>query len=284
MENYHDKSWEKKAQVTMLQGKGPLLGADIMTPEAFAKMDELLGRFHSIEVKTASGTSFSTEDLCARGSMPDYPGNPEMCAAWQATNMTDASLMMACFPSPVFPCLTVGPFHCFSEYFQHLPASYKPLDPDIAQILPPSMVGRPYTGRPSYKSMSPAQMKEQASKKSAVTGLRGCEWWTGSATFQPDLWSGGLEWMRVNGSRVITKVPAIRWTLFYDAVPRIKFRTDLTRPNVSEAEIREAQRLHDRAWQAEVEAFASQSDDLEVLNFGPSTVDDLEEELSLIHI
>ena len=36
-------------------------------------------------------------------------------------------------------------------------------------------------------------MKEQVSQKSAVTGLLGCEWWTGSATFQPDLWSGGLE-------------------------------------------------------------------------------------------
>jgi len=276
VEKYHDKSWEKKAQVTMLQGKGPLLGADIMTPEAFAKMDELHGRFYNIEVKTASGTSFSTEDLCARGSVPDYPGNADACAAWQATNMTDASLQMACLPSPAFPCLTAVPFHCFAEYFQHLPASYKPLDPVIDQILPPSSFGRPYTGRPSYKSMSPAQMKEQVSKKSAVTGLRGCEWWTGSATFHPDLWSGGLEWS-ADGT-LITKVPAIRWTLFYDAVPRIKFRTALTRPDVSEADIAEAVRLHDSAWQAEVEAFSSQSDDLEVLNFGPSTVDDLEDE------
>jgi hypothetical protein len=276
VEKYHDKSWKKEAQVTMLQGKGPLLGSDIMTPEAFAKMDELLGRFHNITVKTASGTSFSTEDLCARGSMPDYPGNADACAAWEATNMTDASLRMACFPSPAFPCLAVGPFHCFAEYFQHLPASYKPLDPVIDQILPPSRFGRPYTGRPSYKSMSPAQMKEQVSKKSAVTGLRGCEWWTGSATFQPDLWSGNVEWS-VDGA-LVTKVPAIRWTLWYDAVPRIKFRTALTRPGVSEADIAEAQRLHDSAWHAEVEAFASQSDDLEVLNIGPFTVDDLKEE------
>ena len=54
VEKYHDKSWEKKSQVTMLQGKGPWQGADVMTPEAFAKMDDLYGRFHKINVTTAS--------------------------------------------------------------------------------------------------------------------------------------------------------------------------------------------------------------------------------------
>jgi hypothetical protein len=249
---YHNDVWEYTLHWTMLLGKGALQGADIMTPQSFAEVEPLYARFFDIRVQTQSGYEFSTLDLCARGSMPDYPGAPE------------------------FPCLVISPFHCFSEEAAHLPESYKPLDPFADQFLPPEYFGKPYATRPAYGNMSHSEMKAEASKL-RMTGMRGCEWWTQLTTFAPQIWGGDVEWN--DDETQITKVPSIKWTFYYDAPPRIKFRMMLTKPEqANEAEIEEALRLHEKAWQSEVETFAASLTDIEILNVGPSLEDDLIED------
>jgi predicted RND superfamily exporter protein len=270
------KEWQTTAHVTMILGKGSLQGADVMTPEVFAKVEPLYLRFFKLQVQTKAGHNFSTLDLCARGAMPDYPGNRDACAAWEASNRTDTAMQAACFPSPEFPCMVNSPFHCFSESAAHLPERYKALDAIADQVFPKELFAIPYATRPSYQELSHKEMKAEASKV-RMSGKRGCDWWTGTTTFSPPLWGGHIE-ENANGT-LIEKVKAIRWMFFYDAPRRTSFRMSLTKPQqANEAEIEEALRLHEEAWQSEVLAFAPSLADVEVLNVGPSLEEDLIEE------
>lgn len=272
-----NEDWKVTAHVTMFLGKGPWEGADMFTPEIFSAMEPLYSRFFNLKVTTSSGREYSTWDLCARGAMPDYPGSPPACDAWEASNRTDANLQAACHPSPYLPCLVSSPQQCFSEHVAQLPESYKVLDPVSDQVLPPAFLPRPFATRPSYRNLTAAEMKAEASKMRA-TGARGCEWFTGLTVFNAEKWGGRVQW---NAEKtLITKVPALMWTLFYDAAPRISFRMSMSKPDhaADKAEIKEATQLHERAWQSEVIAFAETLENVEVLNVGPSLEDELIEE------
>ena len=270
---YNNDDWENTANLLMILGKGDLLGKDILTPEVLAKVEPLYAKYGEIRVTTSSGKTFDTRDLCARGAMPDYPGDQDACLEWEATNKTDAALFAACHASPKFPCLIVSPYHCFSEQLQYLPESYQTLDATADVTLPAEFFGAPYTSRPSYKDMTAEEVKEEASKL-RMTGTRGCSFYTALFTFTPSGWGGNVVWN--HDKTLIKEVGAIRIPLFYDAAPRIKFRMSLSKPeHANLGEIEEALKLHEQRWQQEVEAFAATLDNVEVLNVGPSLEDDL---------
>jgi hypothetical protein len=81
----------------------------------------------------------------------------------------------------------------------------------------------------------------------------------------------------VKENKDVEKVPAIMWSLFIDAPARAGFRMKLASPEKAvEADVAEAVRLFEGAWQREVEAFSKSSSTLEVVNMQwPSTFEEI---------
>jgi len=267
-ELHKSDAWASKPIMTLFKGKGDYEDADLVTPELFAEMLPLYKRFHTLSVTTSSGLVYSSRDLCARGSMPDYPGDRQACELWQLGNMTDNLLAKACMASPILPCMITTPLDCFNETVQVLDPSYAPLDL-VADVHPDlvAMGAVSYAARPSWRSLTAEQMKATVSQRhnavGSAAGQMGCPWWTRSVVFSPTSWGGGLEW---SGDTLI-KASALRWSIFTEGPRRAAFRMRLSKPqHANEAEIKEAIELLDKAWHKEVEVFADSSKRLEVVN------------------
>jgi hypothetical protein len=247
--------WEQKAIVTYALGRGPLKDADVARSDFMEELLTLFKRFHNISVTTKSGLTYTTHDLCARGSIPD-----------------------ASSASPMFPCLVISPLDCFSEYTEALHPSYVQLDKMIDLIFPPAFMATPYATRTSFRTSNPEQIRAEIGKK-RFGGLQGCPWWLGAVIFQTTVLGGDLEW---NPNRsVLTKVGAFRFIFFMEGPRRAAFRMSLSKPkHTNENDIREALDLFDEAWNSEVEAADARSERVEVANMGMNTVENVNEGLN----
>lgn len=277
MQELHKKDpWEPRGMVTMFVGKGSLEGHDVMRPDVMEELLPLYKRFHDMTVTTKSGLAYSARDLCFRGAVPDYPGSAAACAAWEASNKTDSKLMAACSPTPIFPCLIMSPMDCFSETAEALHGSYAAVDPIVDKMMPPEMLGRSYTARPSFRNLSAAEMKQVVST-TRITGTKGCPWWTETTVYSPSAWGGGLEW--TPDKSVLTKVSAFMFVFSLDGPRRSAFRMKLSKPTYAvQSEIEEAIELLDRAWALEVKEFAKGVKSVEVTNLRSTAERDLLQE------
>ena len=70
----------------------------------------LYKKFRDIKVTTTNGYTYSTDDICHRGGIPDTEGGP------------------------IFPCFTSDTFQCFSEYLEATHPTYQALDPILDNI------------------------------------------------------------------------------------------------------------------------------------------------------
>jgi len=264
VKNLHNADpWENKPILTMIKGKGELQDADLITPQVFEDLLPLYKRFHDISVTTASGLVYTSRDLCARGSMPDYPGDAAACAQWAATNRTDALLGQLCMPTPIMPCMITTPLDCFAEAVDILDPSYAPLDLVADKVLPSQLAAKPYATRPSWRNSTATQMKATVSQQHLANAV-GCPWWTETVVYSPTAWAGGLE---MSSSGVVTRATSLRWSIFTEGPRRAAFRMSLTKPeHAKEEEIKAAIELLDEAWMREVEEFAERHPNLEMVN------------------
>jgi hypothetical protein len=251
--------WYQEFHVTMLIGKGKHVGADVFTREMLEESSKLFARFFDIRVTTRANKTYTTWDLCARGSKPDDPSSPFK-----------------------MPCKIIDPHSCFREYSQYLDPAYAAyIDPVANTALPAFLYGLSYSNssrRPSINDLTNAQIKEVLSQLSPVTGKRGCPWYTETTTWTTAMFSGGSEWS--DDGKVLTKAKAMSWTMYVDGPRRIAFRMSLTKPELAdEHEILEALDLHAKEWTKLVGEFSKTSKSLEAASLEAGYLDDLEQDL-----
>lgn len=188
-----NRDWEQSQHAVMFLGKDALEGQDILTAQVFDEMTPLVKKFRALNV-TVNNRTFNSWDLCARGALPDKPKNLLSCQAMQADMATgcmatqsqlapfgscNMTFITGCMATgeiggpPLFPCAISAPQTCFSEFATEMDgvhpsylASYDPQIDVIPQFAP--SMGSPWTGargRPSYRSLSDAQIKEEVSKQ-----------------------------------------------------------------------------------------------------------------------
>jgi len=270
-----DEPWDKKLVMTFFVGKGARRDQDMLRPEVLAELLPLFGRLQEVSVTTGGGRTYGMRDLCARGSTPDYPGDPAACAAWEATNRSDAALQAACFPTPVMPCIMASALECFRDHLVHLDPSYQAIDPLLPQLLAgePTLAAAPYATRPSFRNLTAAEVRAEVSTLRPATGTRGCPHWIGALVFQPPIIGGGITWNAAG--TLMEEMNALSWGLFMEAPRRARFRLSLAKPELAdEAEIDEALELWYEAWTREVEAFAGRSEAIEAVVLTPDAADE----------
>ena len=155
--NARAKPWLQPAHYTMFVSgdwKTGEKGKDIANAEVMDDMFILYKKFRDIKVTTTNGYTYSTDDICHRGGIPDTEGGP------------------------IFPCFTSDTFQCFSEYLEATHPTYQDLDPILDNIS--ALAGNapfPYSKRPKWRESTPDQIRAEISKEQ-ITGQRGCAGWT----------------------------------------------------------------------------------------------------------
>lgn len=274
--------WRSLPHVTMLVGKGQFKDADIFTPEVFEELLALTNRYHNLSVTTGSGKVYTSYDMCNRGNMPDRPSNPTACAGFAASGYTDMTLRAACAPSPLLPCRISTPLDCFAERAESLESSYRQIDPIVSTAFPASARALPFSTRPSFRSLTAAGMKAEASKVRA-SGQRGCDWWTASGTWTVNMWAGTTTWNE--DQTQLLSVPAIQLMFFPDAPKRMKLRLGLSKPSlVGDSDLKEALAKFETAWQREIDEFSRRSQLVEVVNLRPNWVEEVNDESSQVNV
>jgi len=237
-----DNDWFQKYHTTMFVGKGDKEGDDIFTHDAMLEFLELERRWTNLSVEVGNKT-YTTWDICARGVLPDIPG-----------------------ATPILPCLTVSPLHCFREQGEVNHPSYQAIDPFIDQIIPGAV---PYSTRPALVNLTDAEIKSVVSAlpnpllQGTPGQIRGCIGQYATAMFSADMWAGKLEW----DADLIAKAGALRAMYFYDGPARIAYRMSISKPGDADlADIAEAQKKHSALWQGICEEHSHRNTYLEVSN------------------
>jgi hypothetical protein len=233
--------------VLMAYGQNDMKGQDILTPEAMAEMEVLFLKWYDLYVTTSTGLVYHTYDLCARGLFPDAEG-------WAIK----------------FPCFTITPYLCFKEYSKTLDDTYKAVDDNLTILasFPPEMTLSAFSTRPSYKTMTAAEIKEEV-RTLRPFGKRGCEIHMESSIVGPRDWIGELQPKWVEEAGEIDKAPGIRHVYNYDPPAGVSYRLSLSKPTHSKVEdIKEASQLHADKWLQAVIDFNKDSNLLEYANLG----------------
>jgi len=232
------KAWGTDVHLNLMMGKGERYGTDILKRDVIAEAWTLFKKYFDIEVTTSSGKTYTSHDLCARGSMPDDPSNPVK-----------------------FPCLMISVFDCFREWEEALDPIYardfdRASADDIAH----------YHTRPSLNTVTDAEVKKLNSG--------GCEWWIPGVKWATESYLGGRKW---NGDDLTFASSSIA-LFFTEGPRRAAFRLSLTNPELAcEWEIEEAVQLQSREWSDMVDRFNEKSKLVEVAQVRAGAIKDLED-------
>ena len=235
------KAWGTDVHLNLWMGKGERYGTDILKQDVIAEAWTLFKTYFDIVVTTSTGKTYTSHDLCARGTMPDDPSNPVK-----------------------YPCLMISVFDCFREWEETLDPIYArdfDRNPNLTWIAH-------YHTRPSLSTVTDAEVKKLNSQ--------GCEWWLPGVKWASESYLGGRNWTA--DKKNLTAASSSIAMFFTEGPRRAAFRLSLTNPELAcEWEIEEAVQLQSREWSDMVDRFNEKSKLVEVALVRAGAIKDLED-------
>jgi len=251
-----DDMWtdSEKQHLVVYSMRGERAGDDLLLKDVLEEMLIDLKFFSSLEVITSKGNTYTTWELCSNSVSPHNP---------------DVSKHLN------FPCIIATPLGCFKEYGEILPPDYAAW---VEPAINPGDMLLNYLDRPSFRNSTAEEIKAILSD--------GCFANNNQLHYTPNMLFGAYEFQSNDttayGNPVISKIGAMRSTIFTDGLGPLGFKLALSQPEKAEHdEANDGVNLHSRRFQEHVhqtdKAHKVLDKSILAVNFGKHLEKDLSE-------